>query len=334
MEGKEALKGASSVSMEVLYAEILKLTPKLDAIEGKVQELSSDVKAIQEATGRQDKRIEEAEQRISNLEDGIENVPAMRAQIKELEEALTEQENRARRNNIRIFGVPESVGTQDIGAFLTNWLPKVLEIQFSPPLDIQRAHRVPSRITRSENRTPRPIVAYLLRFTQVQEILNKAKALKRITYTGHNIFIAPDYARETAKLRKQFLDFRPTLKKLDIRYGLLHPAKMLLTHNNKKLEFTDPAELHRYLQQGVQSPMEGVLDLPATAQLQQKRTGPRRELWASQLQKYQFQSSSPPRERRHTRPGRGEGGERGELEAPARREESRSPLKESRRGSS
>lgn len=58
---------------------------------------------------------------------------------------------------------------------------------------------------------------------------------------GHIIFIAPDYAKATAKIQKSFLDLRPRMRAFDIRYGLLHHAHLLITSKNKHLEFTASA---------------------------------------------------------------------------------------------
>lgn len=165
-------------SIDAIYAEMVKINPKLDTIEEAVRELKKEVKDIHLVLEKQERRILEAEQRISDLEDATNVVPTMAAQLKDLKWALVDQENRARRNNIRIFGVPELLEKEDMRAFLHTWLPKLLNVNFNPPLDIQRAHRVPTRATKSKASTPRPIVAYLLKFTQVQEILFKAKESK------------------------------------------------------------------------------------------------------------------------------------------------------------
>lgn len=55
-------------------------------------------------------------------------------------------ENRLRRNNVRIVGLPEKVEGRDPTVFVGGWLQEVFGKEaFSPIYTVKRAHRVPLR---------------------------------------------------------------------------------------------------------------------------------------------------------------------------------------------
>ncbi|KAJ1150551.1 hypothetical protein NDU88_003342 [Pleurodeles waltl] len=62
---------------------------------------------------------------------------------------LTDMEDRSRRDNIRILGIPENEEGSDMQTFLTSTLPKMISLDFDPPLEFQRAHRIGPK--RSDN---------------------------------------------------------------------------------------------------------------------------------------------------------------------------------------
>lgn len=75
---------------------------------------------------------------------------------------LDEFENRARRNNVRVVGLPEMVEGPQPAEFLEKWFIETFgEDIFSPQFLIERAHRVPARAPPSGGR-PRSILLKFL----------------------------------------------------------------------------------------------------------------------------------------------------------------------------
>uniref|UniRef100_A0A1A8C155 Uncharacterized protein n=1 Tax=Nothobranchius kadleci TaxID=1051664 RepID=A0A1A8C155_NOTKA len=62
-------------------------------------------------------------------------------QQKVLQQKFTDLESRSRRNNIRIFGVPEGVKGDSLQLFLKEFLQRKLQLLQDMELNIQRAHR-------------------------------------------------------------------------------------------------------------------------------------------------------------------------------------------------
>ncbi|KAJ1197908.1 hypothetical protein NDU88_001752 [Pleurodeles waltl] len=85
-----------------------------------------------------------------------------------LRRKLTDLEDRSRRDNIRLLGIRENEERTDMQAFLSSTLSKLTSLDFDPPLEFQRAHRVGPKFSGTSLR-PRPITYCLLRHNQADK---------------------------------------------------------------------------------------------------------------------------------------------------------------------
>lgn len=87
----------------------------------------------------------EAETRIEKTEDRVQNVEQvlnkMIKVINQQENKLLDQEGRLRRENFRVYNVPEGAEGSAMVEFLEKLLRDTLEIPQTTSLDIERAHR-------------------------------------------------------------------------------------------------------------------------------------------------------------------------------------------------
>ncbi|KAI2645847.1 LINE-1 type transposase domain-containing protein 1 [Labeo rohita] len=188
------------------------------------------------------KRIGEAEDRISQTE---EDVTTLRQKAKKLEqtvETLTNKiqdlEDGGRRSNLRMVGLPEKAEGSDACAFLEDWLPKVLTDCFSTTPIIERAHRV-GQI--NANR-PRPIVMKFLNYKDREKTLRAARKLKELRYGDQRVNLFPDLSAETRQRQRCFDGVKAQMKSMDIRYGMLYPAHLIVTHADKQRIFKTVSE--------------------------------------------------------------------------------------------
>ncbi|KAJ1144685.1 hypothetical protein NDU88_010982 [Pleurodeles waltl] len=166
-------------------------------------------------------------------------------------------EDRSRRDNIRLLGIPENEEGSDRQAFLSSILPKMTLLDFDPPLEFQRAHRTGPK--RSDNSSrPRPIIACLLRHNETHQILQVARSHGPFRIDQHEIRITADYSKETNERRKAFLALRPRLRKLEMKYGLFDPARMWVTKNGVSKDFYNPDELRLFLDSFQSQPMDSI----------------------------------------------------------------------------
>ncbi|XP_053561404.1 splicing factor 3A subunit 2-like [Bombina bombina] len=113
----------------------------------KIEELNVRLDTIMGEIRAQNERINYLEQRISDFEES-QNVlsaklEAVLSQNKILTNKMEDTENRARRNNLRIIGLPETVKSQDLKKFVEETLPNLMEIQQQKSLfTVERVHRL------------------------------------------------------------------------------------------------------------------------------------------------------------------------------------------------
>ena len=208
-EVKEVKQGISDVRREV--------KEELDRIrretESKLEGINADMKTQHDNT-------EEAQTRIAELEEwqtgAKSEMLTMTALTQRMKEKMTDLEGRSRRNNIRIFGVPEGTEENSTGKYLESFLTTELELPRDIPLQIQRAHRALAQKP-PPNAPPRSIVVNFLQFETKEMVLSHA--WKRTIHVGEKrIFFDHDYATEVVQKRKAYGAIKKILKEEKIRF--------------------------------------------------------------------------------------------------------------------
>ena len=122
---------------------------------------------------------------------------------------LDDLQNRNRRNNIVIHGVPEGSekDQKSCEEFVAGFLAFHMKLEGSEEVEIERAHRTPgnhqSRSGSGTQTRPRLIHVKLLRYTDRKFILkNAARTLKNNPYKGANIYITDDVTSRIRAGRK------------------------------------------------------------------------------------------------------------------------------------
>lgn len=153
-------------------AEMMKAFKAMERqVSGKVDEILSEVMDVKV-------RLTEAEERISGTEDEIIQLKVrnntLEKQMKSMADKVMDLENRSRRNNLRLVGLPE---TLELGESVT-------------PLIIERAHRIPSSGQKNGQDgkvQPRTVIMKFLNFRQKEHVLKAAKSKGAIAYKGSNL---------------------------------------------------------------------------------------------------------------------------------------------------
>ncbi|KAJ1214837.1 hypothetical protein NDU88_002448 [Pleurodeles waltl] len=210
--------------------------------------MRSDIAGFQSRETGLEHRMGTLETQVATSQDRDQDLLYLRSKI-------TDLEDRSRRDNIRLFGIPENEEGSDIQTFLSSTLPKLTSLTFDPPLEFQRAHKVGPKRPDGTSR-PRPIIACLLRHTQTRQILQAARSHGPFRIGQYDIRITADYSKDTNEPRKAFLALRPRFHQLEIKYGLFDPARMLVTKNEVSKDFYNPEELRLFLDSFQHQPMD------------------------------------------------------------------------------
>uniref|UniRef100_A0A3Q2NYR9 L1 transposable element RRM domain-containing protein n=1 Tax=Fundulus heteroclitus TaxID=8078 RepID=A0A3Q2NYR9_FUNHE len=197
-----------------------------------IEELKEDVKAtMKEDLNRfreemmrelqnQKGNITEAQTRIADLETACLEMKNELLETLEINKAMNDKlvdlESQSRRNNLRIYGVPEGKEDRLVSDFVTDLLTKQLKLSDGSDLRIQRARR--ALAPRPPPKTaPRSIIVNFLQFNTKEMILKKAWEQK-VEMDGKRLYFDNDYASDVMERRKAYGPLKAALKQKGIRF--------------------------------------------------------------------------------------------------------------------
>ena len=158
---------------------------RLDSIDTTLQSISGRVEAVEAKQTSMDRELashgsrhEEAEERISTLEDELQSALKsikegkaanllLSKSIDSLQSRADLQEDRGRRKNLILFNLPEeAVGDRLLPAFIQQRLATWLRLPTDRVMELERVHRSLQERP-AAGKPPRPVFIRFLRFTNV-----------------------------------------------------------------------------------------------------------------------------------------------------------------------
>lgn len=192
-------------------------------------------------------RVTQAEARISTTEDSVTTlqtkVQSLEGKNKDLEEKILDLEARSRRSNLRLVNLPEGAEGEDACTFLESWIPEVLELRAKPT--VERAHRIGPRS--DTNAAPRTLIMKFLSYKDKEAVVRAAKSKGQILYKNHHVRLYQDVAAGLHKKQKEFDEARRQLRSLGLRYGIIPPARLIVTHKGRSHIFNNPSEAEDFI---------------------------------------------------------------------------------------
>lgn len=249
----------SSIKMEItaLFQTELKnvLSNEFDTVKSELQAVKSEI-ACNASALRSD--LETIKTTISDMERGLSGcsddvtelqntVRKLEKNVESLQEKCLDMEGRMRRANIRILNVPE-----ESGACTPTNVSKLLKdtLKMEKDVLIDRSHRA-LQAKRADGK-PRAIIAKLHYYQDCVEILRRVREAGPLHYKDSTILIFPDYPPSVARARSAFNEVRKLLRGREgVRYGILHPAKLRITHNGTEKQFQDAVEAMTYVKNNI-----------------------------------------------------------------------------------
>ncbi|XP_053115644.1 protein KRBA1 isoform X3 [Hemicordylus capensis] len=207
-------------------AEVGGLGPLLSR---KLDHLSADMSAICRDVSRLQSHMDRLEQdargwvlELATLH--MEN-RCLSEYVRRMEGRCRTLENRSRRNNLRMLGLPEGLEGSDAVSFLQKSLHAMLGLPLeAPALEIESARRVQGGISWDPSGRPRPLVFRLLRFADKTAILQAART-RPLSYAGAQVTILPDFCSSLNQRRRiPFGGVRRTRWAADLCFGPRHSS--------------------------------------------------------------------------------------------------------------
>ncbi len=212
------------------YCSVKELREELEAIATAAKQTCDRVDSVQ-AAAREDRRT----------------VTDLRNQLERLTEKMTDIEDRSRRNNVQLVGLPEGAEGSNAAGFLRVNLSKWIPSLKGHDIEIDRAHCVYDGGRGSDR--PCTLIFRVLRWHDRSEILNGARQAYPVKCAQDNVTLLffPDFSPATMIRRKAF---NPVLKKmtsLGLQPFLIYPAVIKLRHKGEQKSFDSPQKAEDFI---------------------------------------------------------------------------------------
>ncbi len=146
-------------------------------------------------------------------------------------------EDKSRRNNVWLVGLPEGMEGSDVAGFLRMNLSKWIPSLKGRDIEIDRAHRVYDGRKNSDRLCT--LIFRVLRWHDRLEILKGARQAYPVKCTQDNVTLLffPDFSPVTAAKRKSLVPVLRSMMALGLQPFLAYPAVIKLRHGGEQRYF-------------------------------------------------------------------------------------------------
>ncbi|KAJ1170351.1 hypothetical protein NDU88_002229 [Pleurodeles waltl] len=123
--------------MERILQEIIAVSRRIEGMDASISSLTLETKSMLSDIAGFQSRVTGLEHCMGTLEAHVATVQDRDQDLLYLRSNITDLEDRSRRDNIRLFGIPENEEGPDVQVFLGSILPKLTSLNFDPPLEFQ-----------------------------------------------------------------------------------------------------------------------------------------------------------------------------------------------------
>lgn len=212
-----------------------KLGPLSQALQAHAQQLSK----IEERTSEAEKRIAAAEHTCESVDTRVQK---LEKQIQSMAEHIDDLENRGRRKNIRVIGLPEDAEGSSPTKFFESWIPDLLGLDTKAGrVKIERAHRTLAPKP-GPNQRPRPVLIRFHNFADKQRVMDAARRCGTVKYKESTIMFFQDLSAAVLRKRKGFEEVKKSLRDIGAKYMMLYPATLKITHGGESRNFDSPSK--------------------------------------------------------------------------------------------
>lgn len=235
-----------STHQQIAQAVAALLSPTITAAVDRA--VSTGILQLRKELGEHSQRLIEVEQRISSIEDDQYHMSADMEKYSQAQQHLHDRmedlENRSRRNNLRIIGLPESYKPGSLLDLCTSIILEALGM--NRRCTVERAHWIGAPF--NDRKHPRPIIVKYLNCADRTDILQSFRKARSVMVEGYKLLIFADYSAEVSRKRKEFQSVCAELYKRSIRFTLAYPATLRLQAlDGEQLTFQSPKKANAFL---------------------------------------------------------------------------------------
>lgn len=201
---------------------------------------------IKQELRRTNNRLEEAEGRIDEVETTLVAATTLLKRLCQrhasMEAKLIDQEGRARRDNIRIYGIPEGDEGDNMTGFVQNLLKVSLDLSPEVNISVERAHRALTAKPTSQEAKPRSIIVKFASYKVKEEVVRKAWQKKELFHNTTRFYVDHDYPAAILKRRMEYAEAKKVLKGKQIKFHTPYPAKLRVFYKDGTCLYQNAAE--------------------------------------------------------------------------------------------
>uniref|UniRef100_A0A8C5M2A8 Uncharacterized protein n=1 Tax=Leptobrachium leishanense TaxID=445787 RepID=A0A8C5M2A8_9ANUR len=145
---------------------------------------------------------------------------------------VTDLEDRSRRNNIRVRGIPETIKPGDLTAYMRTLMRTLLPGKLDTELQLDRIHRIP-KPRHLDQTVPRDVLMRVHFFRIKESLLSAMRTATTLPPPYADLLFFPDLSATTMSKRKEFLPVTKILRNHQIQYRWGFPLKLLVTRDGE-----------------------------------------------------------------------------------------------------
>uniref|UniRef100_A0A8C5PVC9 Uncharacterized protein n=1 Tax=Leptobrachium leishanense TaxID=445787 RepID=A0A8C5PVC9_9ANUR len=190
--------------------------------------------------------------RVGALEEVAQRPPpetsaTLPAAFSELQRRVDDLDNRGRRHNIRVRGLPESDGPKDPRAILTELFNQILNRKLNTPILFDRAHRA-LRPRPPPTVPPRDAICHLTEFALKESIMLKARSSRQWDFHQCSLELYQDLSPFTLAARRCLQPVTQALRQDNLPYRWGFPFTLLTLRNGVRHAICYPTDVPAFLE--------------------------------------------------------------------------------------
>ena len=212
-----------------------------DALAAAISELRLDLRSLTDRVSQTETVIEDHE---SALRRCTRKVDDHALQMRDMNRHMEDLDNRGRRQNLRVRGLPESVEGDLISQSVVGLFNSILDRPPQTDIDLVRIHRA-LRPKGKEADPPRDVICCLADFRIKEDILRKARG-KQLSCQGAPIQLFQDLSGITLKHRRDLRPLLNVLRDRNISYKWKFPFCLSASHQGRTVLLKVPEDLPHF----------------------------------------------------------------------------------------
>lgn len=167
-----------------------------------------------------------------------------RIMLRDTQRHVEDLDNMGRRNNIRVRGIPETEGAEDLQTTLQSVFNNLIREPPTKHIEMDRAHRA----LRPKGATPKPrdIICRIRSYPLKEEIIKQARLARKATFDDIQIQLYPDLSWITLQKRRLLQPLLHILQKKAITYRWGFPFSLSAKHQGKSAILRYPEDLRTF----------------------------------------------------------------------------------------